>query len=164
MRPTFRSATDSDAQALGNLCLAIFDPRYGEGWTSAQIAGTLVSPGGWADVALVADEPVGFCLCRTVADETELLLVGVAPNRRLSGIGRQLVHRAGMRASDLGSLRMHLEMRANNQPAQKLYQYFGFSEVGRRPGYYAGRNGSRFDAVTMQSPLPFKNQLNFDLR
>ena len=158
---TFRNASESDAQDLGLLCREIFDPRFGEGWTPSQIAGTLVSPGGWSEVALAEGKLAGFCLCRTVADETELLLVGVSPARRLRGIGRQLVVRAGTRAADLGSARIHLEMRANNVPARQLYRYFGFSEIGRRPAYYAGQDGQRFDAVTMQSDLPFRKGRDF---
>ncbi|HIK25213.1 MAG TPA: hypothetical protein IGP91_05330 [Thermosynechococcus sp. M46_R2017_013] len=29
-----------------------------------------------------------------------------------------------------------MEVRASNEPAQRLYQHFGFELVGRRPRYY----------------------------
>lgn len=41
-----------------------------------------------------------------------------------------------------------LEVRVSNNPAKKLYLSEGFSEIGRRAGYYPD-GASREDAVVM---------------
>ena len=48
---------------------------------------------------------------------------------------------------------MFLEVATDNISAQKLYQAFGFDEVGRRDGYYQRANGTRISAYTMRCDL-----------
>ncbi|MBZ6378251.1 hypothetical protein B5C34_00790 [Pacificimonas flava] len=154
---TFRPAPSSDADRLGEICREIFDPRFGEGWTGAQIATTLAGTGTACEIAETDNILLGFSLIRSVADETELLLVGVRPRFRRRGLGRQLVERAANHAAARGSTTMHLEMRENNVAARKAYQTLGFVEVGRRREYYSGHDGTKFDAITMKTLLPLKS-------
>jgi ribosomal-protein-alanine N-acetyltransferase len=42
------------------------------------------------------------------------------------------------RLAALGVGRIFLEVEEGNRPALRLYARAGFTEVGRRPGYYAG--------------------------
>jgi ribosomal-protein-alanine N-acetyltransferase len=94
------------------------------------------------------DEPIGFSLFRTVADESELLLIAVMPNRHRQGIGRLLLDDFLSRSRNAGVARVHLEVRDGNS-ALGLYRDVGFSPVGRRRNYYHAPDGSRFDAVTL---------------
>ncbi|MEE4350516.1 MAG: GNAT family N-acetyltransferase [Pacificimonas sp.] len=150
---SFRRAAAEDTGTLGDLSARIFDPRFGEGWTAAQLAGTLGGPGAWCDLAEARGTLAGFSLCRTILDETELLLVGVDPGWRRQGLGEALVRRVIDRAAKKGSRRLHLEMRANNEAARLLYDRLGFSVIGRRPDYYRGSNGETYAAVTMNREL-----------
>lgn len=145
----YRDATIADVPALAALMRRAFDARYGEGWNSGQLLGTLALPGTFATLALDTPEVAGFTLLRLVADEAELLLIAVDPERRGGGIGLALLDRALATAATYGAVRIHLEVRADNRAAQALYAKRDFICVGSRKAYYIGQGGERFDAQTM---------------
>jgi ribosomal-protein-alanine N-acetyltransferase len=131
-----------------------FGRRFGEAWTRSQCAGILPMTG----VALMlARDPatgstVGFSLSRTVADESELLLLAVLPEHHRRGIGGRLLEDFMNRARDQGVRRVHLEVRDGN-PAVEMYRAAGFTAIGRRRNYYHGADGNRFDALTLLQEL-----------
>ncbi|GAA4013976.1 GNAT family N-acetyltransferase [Sphingomonas swuensis] len=125
-----------------------FDPRFGEAWTRAQCAGILPMSGVSLLLARSEDEPVGFSLSRRVADEAELLLIGVVPEARGRGIAGALVDRFVADSRAAGSSHLHLEVRDGN-PAVSLYRQHQFGVAGRRSKYYRGPGGELFDALTM---------------
>jgi ribosomal-protein-alanine N-acetyltransferase len=133
---------------------AAFGRRYGEAWTRSQLAGILPMSG----VSLVlardrtTDEAIGFSLVRSVADESELLLIAVVPAHHRRGVGRRLLEDFLDRCRNDGIKRVHLEVRDGN-PAVEMYRTAGFSAVGRRKNYYHATDGSRFDAITLASQL-----------
>jgi [ribosomal protein S18]-alanine N-acetyltransferase len=129
-----------------------FDPEFGEAWTEAQCAGVLGLPGSWLLIARVGGEAAGFALLRRIADEAELLLVAVRKRFRRHGIARTLLERAAEDALAGGAATLHLEVRDAN-PALFLYRQAGFVQVGRRRGYYRGRSGKVFDALTFKRQL-----------
>lgn len=125
-----------------------FDPRFGEAWTRAQCAGILPMSGVTLLLARERSDPVGFSLSRHVADEAELLLLGVASRARGRGIGRLLVQRFVEDQVRAGAHHLHLEVRDGN-PAVDLYLQQRFKIAGRRTHYYKGPAGELFDALTM---------------
>lgn len=127
---------------------AAFEPSFGEAWTRAQCAGILPMHGVLLTLARAGPDPVGFSLVRSVADESELLLLAVSPPSRGRGIGGLLLHRFMADAGAAGARRLHLEVRDGN-PAVALYHRHAFRIEGRRPGYYRGRDGQKHDALTM---------------
>jgi ribosomal-protein-alanine N-acetyltransferase len=128
---------------------AAFDPRYGESWTLLQCSGILPMPGVTLKIARKKDgTAAGFALFRTIADESELLLLAVHPNCRRTGVGTALLEDFLNSARRAGACRVHLEMRENN-PAIRMYSSAGFAQVGRRRNYYSGEDGTRFDALTL---------------
>lgn len=129
-----------------------FDPEFGEAWTEAQCAGILGMPGSWLLIARSSDEPAGFALVRTVADEAELLLIAVRKGYRRQGIARALLDQASDDALKGGAETLHLEVRDGN-PALELYRSAGFVQVGARRAYYRGRTGKVFDALTFKRRL-----------
>ena len=133
---------------------AAFGRRFGEAWTRSQLAGILPMGGVSLMIARGADDPgvVGFSLFRTVADESELLLLAVLPTRHRRGVGRQLLRDFLQRARNNGLSRVHLEVRDGN-PAVDMYRTAGFSPVGRRRNYYHSSDGRRFDAITLAYQL-----------
>lgn len=94
-----------------------------------------------ADTDLVGAEQdrrlVGYAVCWTVVDQSELGNVAVAEEARGAGIGRALVEAVVERVRDRGSRECFLEVRESNQVAQALYRDMGFEVVGRRKAYYA---------------------------
>ena len=138
---------------IAAITAAAFDPRFGEAWSSAQLAGSLGQPGSWARIACAGGAPRGFTLCRRLVDEAELLLVAVVPPARGQGIGAALLGAACDDARGDGASALFLEMRDGNAAADALYRALGFVEVGRRRDYYRGADARRFDAITMRRDL-----------
>ena len=149
----YRVASIDDVPALSRLVDRAFDARYGEGWNGGQLLGTMALPGVRADLAFVDGGLVGFTLARSVAGEIELLLIAVDPDHRSKGIGVALLERAIESARQNGIIRMHLEVRAGNHAACKLYAKRQFISVGTRKAYYQGAVMERFDAITMSLAL-----------
>jgi ribosomal-protein-alanine N-acetyltransferase len=131
-----------------------FGARYGEAWTRSQCAGILPMAG--VTLTLARDpesaDTFGFSLVRIVADEAELLLLAVVPDRHRRGIGSRLLDDFLNRARVSGVGRVHLEVRDGN-PAVRMYRTAGFAQVGRRKNYYQGTDGRRFDALTLAREL-----------
>jgi [ribosomal protein S18]-alanine N-acetyltransferase len=93
-------------------------------------------PAAW--VAELKGVPVGFLIGRLAADEFEILNMAVAGAHRRKGIGSKLLESALEFARIASCVRAYLEVRVSNAPAIKLYTHHGFSESGRRAGYYRG--------------------------
>lgn len=131
-----------------------FGRRFGEAWTRSQCAGILPMAGVSLVVARdpATGETIGFSLTRTVADESELLLLAVLPSHHRRGIGGRLLEDFMNRARDQGVARVHLEVRDGN-PAVQMYRDAGFHTVGRRRNYYHAPDGKRFDALTLLHEL-----------
>lgn len=147
-----RGGDARDIALVDTLMCAAFDPRYGEAWTRNQSLGVMAMPGVRLTIAQVDEEPAGFALVRSVADEAELLLLAVDPRFRRRGVGTALV-RAIVGDGQAGGLaHLHLEVRANND-AVKLYAAHGFAKVGERRGYYRGKTGQIYDAHTYRRAL-----------
>lgn len=142
-----RTGDARDVATVDTLMAAAFDPRFGEAWTRNQCLGVLAMPGVRLTLAMVDDAPAGFAMVRAVADEAELLLLGVDPRFRRRGIATALLRAVIAEAQVTGIADLHLEVRANNE-AVKLYTAQGFAKVGERRGYYRGKTGETFDAHT----------------
>ncbi|MBO9714872.1 GNAT family N-acetyltransferase [Sphingomonas sp.] len=136
-----------DLPAVATIMHEAFDPRYGEAWTTAQCMGMLSLPGAWLTLARHGDGDAGFALARSTGIDAELLLLAVRPRARGRGVGGALLRSVIAEARLRGSEDIHLEVRAGNE-AVRLYLREGFLKVGERRGYYRGRHGHLFDALT----------------
>lgn len=143
------AGTSTDLDGVMEVMSNAFDAGFGEGWSRSQCAGILPLSGVVLTVARDERGKVhGFSLQRTVAGESELLLLGVHRLAQRCGIGRLLLDRFIDSGRAAGATRLHLEVRDGN-PATAMYRAFGFSPAGRRINYYRGSDGRLFDAVTM---------------
>lgn len=143
----------SDLDAVMDIMNSAFGTKFGEAWTRSQLAGILPMEGVMLMLARNRDGgTLGFSLFRTVADESELLLIAVQPDNHRCGVGRVLLDDFMNRARDDGVVRVHLEVRDGN-PAVGMYRGAGFSPVGRRRNYYNAPDGRRFDAITLARQL-----------
>lgn len=139
------------------ISLRAFDPRYGEAWSKAQCLSVLSLPGyrlrgAWVDDADAAPTLVGFSIARSVADESELLLIAVDPAHRCKGVATHLLQDWLTNSRDKDIARAFLEMRDDN-PARSLYERHGFKQIAVRKSYYRGNDGVTRDAVTMDCRL-----------
>jgi ribosomal-protein-alanine N-acetyltransferase len=92
---------------------------------------------------------VGYAGLIAYADEAHVATIGVAADRQGEGIGARLLD-ALLTEADRRSPVVLLEVRADNELAQGLYRRRGFTEIGRRRGYY---QPSGADAVVMRREL-----------
>lgn len=124
---------------------------FATGWDKDALRTLLVAPSGFGTLAIddIHDEPVGFVLGRVIAQECEILTIGVIPGARKRGIGMYLVKSLIADAWSRGADKVLLEVADDNAAGLALYGAAGFSVVGRRPGYYR-RNGNAIDAHIMQ--------------
>lgn len=146
--------SSADLDAVMIVMDAAFGRTFGEAWTRSQLAGILPMNG--VSLAVARDvrdgQVVGFSLDRKVADEAELLLLAVLPERHRRGVGRSLLHDFLARARNDGLSQVHLEVRDGN-PAVGMYHQSDFSPVGRRRNYYHSPDGRRHDAITLALQL-----------
>lgn len=126
-----------------------------DAWGTSMLRQVMAMPGAFGLVARWGGHGamIGFALSRVVADECELLSLGVAPEHRDRGMGRLLLEATLARAAAMSARRFFLEVAEDNEPALRLYQAFGLTAVGRRPGYYENADGSRTAALTMRCLL-----------
>jgi ribosomal-protein-alanine N-acetyltransferase len=127
---------------------AIHAEAFDAPWSAPAFAALLDQPGVFA----LHDEN-GFILIRAVADEAEILTLAVRPSARRAGLGTALVEAAAVAATGLGAGRLFLEVSEANAAAQALYARAGFTEVGRRRGYYAQASGGPADALVLSRVL-----------
>lgn len=124
-------------------------------WDEAEIDDLLRQTGTVADVA--TDGPgkrlFAFAISRVVAPEAELLTIAVARNKQGAGVGRTLLSSHLARLSSQRAAHVFLEVDEGNAPAIKLYRAFGFQQVGKRPGYYPGKDGARATALVLRADL-----------
>lgn len=96
---------------------------------------------------------VGHAILLAVLDESHLLIITIRPSWQGQGLGAQLLEHAAERARQAGARQMFLEVRLSNRVAQTMYLRHGFSEIGRRKGYYPDADGRREDAIVMRREL-----------
>lgn len=141
---------DAGAQALARLH-DVAMAGLGGGWPAQDLCDFARAPGG----ALLVDDaaaPGGFALIRVALDEAELLALAVAPGARRCGLGRALLAAALCESERLGAASLMLEVSAENAPARALYDRAGFTEIGRRRGYYFVNN-RRVDALLLRADV-----------
>jgi [ribosomal protein S18]-alanine N-acetyltransferase len=116
-------------------------------WTAAMYRDELARPD--TRHYIVAEDGglvVGYAGLIAYDDEAHVATIGVTAQRQGEGIGGRLLD-ALLAEADRRSPVVLLEVRADNEGAQELYRRRGFSEIGRRRGYY---QPSGTDAVVMK--------------
>lgn len=143
-------AQPGDAQAIADL----HAKGFYRGWPAEDFAAYIGDPDTPIYVACDSRRRIaGFLMLRVTLDEAELISIAVDPKWRGKGIGAALL-RAGF--EDLLSSqarKMFLEVAEDNPAAIALYRGLGFTEIGRRQGYYARANGVPATALVMERIL-----------
>ena len=109
---------------------------FSDPWSEKSIASELNNPLSCWLVAMDGDSLAGYVGSQTVMGETDMMNIAVDPGFRRRGIAEQLVNRLVEVLRKNESRCLTLEVRASNEPAQKLYEKLGFVLVGKRPKYY----------------------------
>ncbi len=79
---------------------------------------------------------VGYLAYSRVLDEMEVLNLGVHPDFRKKGIGRDLMQVLIKQSKETDVKKGLLDVKRSNFPAIALYESLGFRQVGVRKNYY----------------------------
>lgn len=132
MTLALRPMTEADLPQV----MAIERASFTQPWSEALFRAEIGNGAATCVVAVSGDAVAGYYAAATLIDETDLHVIAVDPARRRGGIARRLVAHLIDEARRREATRVHLEVRAGNEAARRLYESFGFRAVGRRPGYY----------------------------
>jgi ribosomal protein S18 acetylase RimI-like enzyme len=107
----------------------------GDAWPLLDVMSVLVWPGGVRWKASCGRRMVGLAIAETGwgSGISMITTLGVDPEFRRRGIGSELLARC---EADLPDGRVRLTVRADNQPAIRLYEKSGYSFLSRVPDYY----------------------------
>lgn len=128
-----RAFTPSDVAAVTAISAEALEAAK---WTESSYREALQWPGIVAMVCSDEGKVTGFILGRQVADEAEILNVAITRARRRGGEGSKLLKTALDQFREHRMKRVFLEVRESNTAAISFYSKHGFTNVGRRVGYY----------------------------
>ncbi|MCD5974757.1 ribosomal protein S18-alanine N-acetyltransferase [Pseudomonas quasicaspiana] len=143
---TFRPMTEADLDAL----LKIEYAAFSHPWTRGIFLDGLKSYEIW--LMFEGNQQVGHGVVQVIIDEAHLLNITVKPESQGRGLGLRLLEHLMSRAYQLNARECFLELRDSNRAAYRLYERFGFNEIGRRRDYYPVAGG-REDALVMACTL-----------
>ena len=109
---------------------------FSDPWSEKSVASELENDLACWLVALDGETVAGYVGSQTELGETDMMNIAVHPDYRRKGIAQALVNALVDTLKSQGSRCLTLEVRASNEPAQKLYEKLGFSLIGKRPKYY----------------------------
>jgi [ribosomal protein S18]-alanine N-acetyltransferase len=149
MSVILRPMARADLAAVARLEMALFGE---EAWSADMLTGELAGePARYYLVA--ADDGViaGYAgMLAPGGGQADVLTVGVAQDRWGEGIGAALVEHLLGEAGRRRCTEVFLEVRVDNDRAQRLYRRYGFDRVGIRRGYY---QPSGTDALVMRRKI-----------
>ncbi|WP_166363848.1 ribosomal protein S18-alanine N-acetyltransferase [Pseudomonas akapageensis] len=143
---SFRPMTEADLDAV----LKIEYAAFSHPWTRGIFLDGLKSYEIW--LMFEGNQQVGHGVINVIIDEAHLLNITVKPESQGRGLGLRLLEKLMSRAYELNGRECFLEVRASNQSAYRLYERYGFNEIGRRRDYYPAVGG-REDALVMACSL-----------
>jgi ribosomal-protein-alanine N-acetyltransferase len=149
MTISFKNISLDDVESLmsiENLC-------HSHPWTNKTFSSCIGSRY-FGEYAVLDDDILGFYVGEHVAGEATLMDICITPDLQGNGYGKSLLLRFFEQSKLLNNTCVWLEVRAKNISAQMLYINQGFSETGRRTGYYPSASGFGYeDAIVMKKSL-----------
>ncbi len=94
-------------------------------------------------------ELLGYSIAMPGVQEMHLLNLTVAPQHQGCGHARTMLEALVRVCRERAAATLWLEVRPSNLRARRLYEQFGFEQVGLRRGYYPAADGRREDALVM---------------
>ena len=107
---------------------------------------------------------VGFGGSWLMVDEAHVTTMAVLPPNRRTGVATALLLELLQEARRGGARVATLDVRVSNSDAQRLYQAFGFAEVGRRIRYYDDNGEDALVMTTAELESPTQLAIEAALR
>lgn len=123
-------------------------------WTAGMFERELNLPFSYTVVAEHDDSAdhktsiVGFGIAWVLGEIAQINQLAVVPEQRRSGVGQALLSHILNHCRQKRCMKIELELKDGNLPAQSLYEKMGFGIVGRRKQFYPDG-----DAVLMECRL-----------
>ena len=145
--PRYRRMVADDLETV----IAIEQSIYTHPWTPGNFADSLTA-GYHCWIVESSGAIAGYAVVAIAAEEAHLLNLSIAGPLQRRGLGRELLAFVVKLARDYAARSILLEVRPSNEAARTLYTAAGFTEIGRRKGYYPAAGG-REDAVVLALSL-----------
>jgi len=129
----FRPITTADLDEV----MAIERTSFRFPWSSGFFLQELQVACARSVLAEIDGQIVGYILFWLLPGAIDIHNIAVHVEHRRRGIARLLLNKVLNEARRQSALRVMLEVRKSNLPAQKLYQSMGFLTTGVRKGYYS---------------------------
>ena len=101
-------------------------------------------------VAKIKDQAVGFIGAWLVLDEVQITNIAVDPSLRRMGIAKALIDQL-IKAMKIRQMAViYLEVHVSNFAAIELYESFGFTNSGRRKGFYSDGEDAFIMALSLK--------------
>lgn len=110
---------------------------FSDPWSLRSITSELNNPLSLWIVAESDGTVAGYVGSQSVLGEADMMNLAVSPLFRRQGVASGLVEALIKHLKERDVHVLVLEVRASNEPAIRLYEKYGFVQVGRRPNYYA---------------------------
>lgn len=120
--------------------------NFDDFWTFGIFKEELTNPQCHYIVAIQDDDILGFGGISVVLDEANINNIAVRFDKRNNRIGSKILQNLIDISKSLNCSFVTLEVNTENLPAIKLYENFGFKNIGIRKNYYNGQ----FDAYIMK--------------
>ena len=143
---TLRDARHADLDGVADLERLSFPVPWKREYFEVEIG----APWRYNLVVLARGTLAGYVFCAFAGGEVHVNKISVAPAFRRQRVGSALMDEVFNFAARVNAEEMYLEVRVSNHAARVFYDKFGFSEAGRRRGYYVDGE----DALVMVRKLP----------
>ena len=144
-----RPMTTADLGSVLELERALFGE---EAWSRQMLTGELSQQPAsrYYQIAEEAGTVAGYAGLMAAGHQADVVTIAVAAGRQGQGIGTMLLRELLAEAARRQCTEVFLEVRADNSRAQRLYDWWGFEQIGVRRGYY---QPSGTDAIVMRRDL-----------
>jgi ribosomal-protein-alanine N-acetyltransferase len=136
---TLHFAERDEAATLAAMSRDLIETGLGWQYQAKRIRELLADPNAVTLVARSGATVAGFAVMKFGDERAHLVLLAVRPVYQRRGVARRLVAWLVESAATAGIATIHVELRASNQAAYRLYRAMEFAETLRLPGYYRGR-------------------------
>lgn len=140
-----KEMTLQDFNEISNELISDFD----DFWTGNCLKQELDCDNSYFLVARVGKKIVGFAGFKKILDEADIMNIVVHKDFRGRGVGSKLLENLIVYAKDNNLKILNLEVNEKNLYAIRLYNKFGFNNVGTRKNYY----DSQCSAIIMNKQL-----------
>ena len=166
---TIRLAEPRDAQAIAMMSRDFIESGLGWKYDAARVMRAIRDRETLAAVACESGKTAagargsitGFAIMEFGDERAHLVLLAVRPSHRRLGIGQRMLEWLLESARVAGMASIHLELRANNDAARRVYRAMSFYETVLVPGYYRSGEGRKEGALRMlrvlraPGPVPY---------